>query len=184
MKRIDQMLTASCFALVVLAGAAARGESAGVYYVYADVVDVEPIVRHSTVERPHQVCEEYAGRYGRSFDYPEYEPGPAAGILGGIVGGLIGNQFGGGRGKKILTITGALAGASIADKAARNRYRHRQPRRARECWTVNDIETVNRLESYRVTYQYQGHEFVKHMDEHPGNQVRIRVSVAPEPIGS
>jgi uncharacterized protein YcfJ len=36
-------------------------------------------------------------------------------IFGGILGGAIGNQFGGGSGKKVMTVAGALLGASIAN---------------------------------------------------------------------
>ena len=39
------------------------------------------------------------------------------GLLGGLVGGLVGNQFGGGNGRKALTVIGALAGSSIARQA-------------------------------------------------------------------
>ncbi|MCZ6890089.1 MAG: glycine zipper 2TM domain-containing protein [Gammaproteobacteria bacterium] len=156
------------------------------YYVDADVVHVEPIIQQHTVNRPREVCDVYVDRdyRNRRWDEPYYhevDPGPVPKIIGGLIGGLIGHQFGGGRGKTALTIAGALVGGSIANNTARKRHRHRytEVRRDTECWTVNDRSTVNRLDGYRVTYLYQGRKFVKHMDEHPGDHVRVHVRVSP-----
>ncbi|MDH3640982.1 MAG: hypothetical protein OES38_02745, partial [Gammaproteobacteria bacterium] len=101
------------------------------YYVYADVVDVEPLTQRSTVREPHEECtrESYVtssyGRHGRhrhhgrhgyhEDDYRRSHGNGAATLLGGVIGGLVGSQFGGGNGKKVLAITGAMVGASIAN---------------------------------------------------------------------
>jgi len=44
-------------------------------------------------------------------------------LLGATIGGLVGNQFGGGRGKEVATVVGALAGASVARNQAEQSYR-------------------------------------------------------------
>ncbi len=43
-------------------------------------------------------------------------------LLGATIGGLVGNQFGGGRGKEVATVVGAVAGASIAHNRAEQQY--------------------------------------------------------------
>ena len=98
-------------------------------------------------------------------------------LFGGILGGLIGNQFGGGSGKKALTVVGALAGSSIARDAAKRR--HHQPRTpTRVCRTSYTSETVDEINAYDVTYEYQGQQFNKRMSEHPGDSVRVRVQLS------
>ena len=77
-------------------------------YVYARVVDVDPMVRYVTVNRPHEEC------------YTDYErqrtgqfgvPGQTA--AGAVIGAAIGRQFGGGSGKDLATLAGAVAGGAI-----------------------------------------------------------------------
>lgn len=43
-------------------------------------------------------------------------------LLGATIGGLVGNQFGGGRGKEVATVVGAVAGAGIAKNRAEQQY--------------------------------------------------------------
>ncbi len=173
-----------------------RAPTSRSYYAYADVVDVEPIVKHRVVSRQREVCEDrdrYARRYHdqhHEFDeprYPDHGPSLARTVFGGLIGGLIGHQFGGGHGKQALTILGALAGSSIAkDSARRNhnyrsyRYAQDRYRRGVECWTVNDEDIVKSHDGYRVTYTYQGRRFVKHMNTYPDDQIRVRVRVSPD----
>lgn len=42
-------------------------------------------------------------------------------VLGGIVGGVLGHQVGGGRGKDVATVAGALGGALIGNEVEKNR---------------------------------------------------------------
>ncbi|MGB7214402.1 MAG: hypothetical protein WBE98_05115, partial [Gammaproteobacteria bacterium] len=75
------------------ATASAHGNRGTVDYVYAKVVDVDPIVRRVSVTRPRQEC----------WDEVVYTQEPRYGVAGhalagAIVGGAIGRQFGGGSG--------------------------------------------------------------------------------------
>ena len=161
------------------------------YYVYADVVDVDPIVTHRIVRTAREVCDQptrYA-RHDHDYDTPidrEYEPGPGPSIIGGLIGGLIGHQLGRGSGRKALTVAGAIAGASIANASARanatGRHHGRYARRYRstECRMVTDAELVRSTQGYRVTYDYHGRRFVKDMETYPDEQIRIRVQISPE----
>jgi len=157
------------------------------YYVNAPVVSVDPIVSQFEVERPTQHCSEqtqtrhpayYNDRHDR---HQRHERRFVPGLIGGLVGGLIGNQFGGGSGKKILTVVGALAGSSIANDIARERRQRKiyaEPVR-RSCYTTYDRETVEQIDGYHVVYEYAGQQFSKQLDEHPGEQIRIRVALSP-----
>ena len=50
-------------------------------------------------------------------------PSGAGAVLGGIAGGVIGHQIGGGRGKDVATIAGALGGAYAGDQIERANQR-------------------------------------------------------------
>ena len=157
------------------------------YYVMAPVLSVDPIVSQFEVERPTQHCSEqpqtrhphyYSNREDR---YQRREQRFMPGLIGGLVGGLIGNQFGGGSGKKILTVVGALAGSSIGNDIARERRHQKiyaQPVR-RNCYTTYNRETVEQVDGYHVVYEYAGEQFSKQLDEHPGEQIRVRVQLSP-----
>jgi uncharacterized protein YcfJ len=188
MRKGCQNIKGSTLALVVTAGVlAASGAAASnppsSYYVSAPVVHVEPIYVRRTIDHPVRQCTEsqdyrydYDSRYERDSHHRESYLVPS--LFGGIVGGLIGNQFGGGNGKKALTVVGALAGSSIARDAARRRdYRPRTPTRV--CRTSYTSETVDEINAYDVTYEYQGQQFSKRMSEHPGDSVRVRVQLSP-----
>ncbi len=153
----------------------------GGYYAYADVTHVEPIVRIVEVSRPETTCWQQAP--GRAADYRggrehrSYTPL----VLGGIVGGVIGNQFGSGRGKDVMTVAGSLLGASIGNDAA-----HRHGARAdraydggRYCEVAEIVHQEERVDGYRVTYRFQGRQFVTRTAYDPGDEIRVRVQVEP-----
>lgn len=183
------------------------------YYAYADVVDVSPRYGWHEITEPVMQCvdvvdehgharagyerQRYRSRYDRHDHhdphdryerYQEHDGRTAAGLVGGIIGGLIGNQFGGGDGRKALTIAGALLGASIArdrvrDDAREHDYRYRstdiRTQGTRHCTETERTRTVRGVNGYDVTYRYQGTVFHKWMDTHPGDAVRVHVAVQP-----
>lgn len=163
--------------MLAAATASAHGRRGTVDYVYAKVVDVDPIVRRVTVTRPRHECWDevvYTSERTRGV------AGPA--IAGGIIGGAIGRQFGGGSGRDALTIAGALAGSAIAaERAARNRAGSETVRATtvERCRVVDERHIEERIDGYRVTYQYRGrrHTIVTH--EPPGSRIRLAVSAIP-----
>lgn len=159
-------------------------------YDYAKVVDVAPIVESHKVNKPVEQCwEEKVSVRGRhSGHHQRRHNSPTGEILGAIIGGAIGNQFGNGRGKKVATAAGAVLGASVAHDvkhANRDKYRHGSHR------TANRYEIVERCElrdnytveeqvvGYNVAYKYRGNVFHTEMDRHPGNKIKVRVTVDP-----
>ena len=174
--------------LVSLLALTGKTALAADYYVMAPVVSVDPIVIQQEVERPVQHCSEVQEtrhpHYYRDRRYRDrrehHEKRFMPSLIGGLVGGLIGNQFGGGSGKKILTVVGALAGSSIANDIAhekRRRQAYAAPVR-RSCYTTYERETVEAINGYHVVYEYAGQEFSKQLDEHPGDEVQVRVQLS------
>ena len=109
-------------------------------------------------------------------------------VLGGIAGAVLGSKIGDGSGQYIGTavgsMVGGMAGRSIYDNNQRNR--RAQSGMVRVC----DPEPVNgrgdyygsreRVEGYDVTYEYAGRTYHTRTSYHPGERIRVRVSVTPE----
>jgi len=139
-----------------------------------------------------------AGRYepdgyevrSRRYDdgYDARRPGTegpgrsVATIAGGVIGAVLGSQVGGGSGQVVATtvgtMVGGLAGREIYDQQQRNRYVRGGTVR------VCDPEPVRsgdrRAGGYDVTYEYNGRRYTRRMDYHPGDRVRVRVTVVPD----
>ncbi len=200
--RIRSLATAGLLSFSVLAQTAHAESTQSTYYTYADVIAVEPSYSRLTVSEPVEQCYDVPSPSSRSYyggvrydhrgpyasrrydDYGRHHHGhPGATILGGIIGGLIGNQFGGGNGRKALTIAGTAIGASVASRAARHpvrpAYDYRPPAPARRCTTTTETREHTVLDGYDVIYLYHGQEFTKRVSEHPGDRIRIRVDVEP-----
>lgn len=162
------------------AGSAIAGGRGHSDFVYARVVDVEPIVRLVTVQRPRQEC------WDEVVYVPENRRVGVAGptLAGGLIGGAIGRQFGSGSGRDAMTLIGALAGSAVAsERAARNRAYAGQPTArattVERCEVSTERFTEERIEGYWVTYQYRGRRHTIRTYEPPGERVRLRVSAVP-----
>ena len=152
-------------------------------YVYADVVDVDPIVRFVTVSRPERVCQqvEYRNDHrGRRHD-------SAGGtIAGGLLGGVIGRQFGGGKGRDAATIAGVLIGSAIghdseANNTRRSRGRDYETRTREHCETRYERHEEERIDGYNVTYIFQGETYTTRTEYEPGEKIRLAVNARPVP---
>jgi uncharacterized protein YcfJ len=145
----------------------------GTQYVYARVVDVDPIVRYVTVERPHQECWNDVVRESRN-------PYGVAGttVAGGIVGAAIGRQFGSGDSRDVLTMLGATVGAAVANQRAQRNQGTRDVAVER-CEVVGERTTEQRIDGYDVTYVYDGRHYTMRTDSPPGDRIRIAVDVRP-----
>lgn len=154
-----------------------RGASDG--YDYARVVHVEPIVRQIRTETPRRECWDQT-RYVESRPHIS---DPAVGgrtLLGGIIGGVIGHQFGSGRGNDAATIAGAVIGSGVGyDSARRRAATTTEERVVQRCETRYEQDVEERIDGYRVTYEYNGREFTTRMPYDPGETMRVRVEVSP-----
>lgn len=136
------------------------------------VLRVEPRVEQ--IRTPRQECR---------TDYvqvPVQQERPAGGsIVGGIAGALLGSQVGSGSGRTAAAAAGAIAGAVVGDRVENNGRptSAMQEQAVRQCRTVETLDT--RTIGYHVTYEYRGQTHTALMQQDPGNQVRLRVSVQP-----
>ena len=72
---------------------------------YAQVISATPI--KETVKTPRRECRNVAVTHRRPVQDENRITGS---LLGAVAGGVIGHQFGGGHGKDIATVAGALGG--------------------------------------------------------------------------
>lgn len=156
---------------------AVMAQPAAVHYVYAPVVDYEPVYVTEQVPVEREVCwqeRDYRNARGRS------RGNSATGtIAGAIIGGVIGNQFGGGSGKKALTAAGAALGASIGHDASRQHRRHGHPVSYRRCEIQVDYEPRSYASGYKVRYEYNGEIFETRTRSEPGDVIRLEISARP-----
>ncbi len=168
-------------------------------YDYARVIDVEPIRTRVRVRTPERECWQETRYDDRSYDDRYYRDGRApqrgaAGsmILGGIVGAAIGNQIGSGDGRRAATVAGALIGSAIGhDAAARRESRDRYDSRyddydrgpreytVERCGTRYRDEWEERIDGYRVTYEYNGIRQTTRLPYDPGDRMRVQIAVRP-----
>ena len=148
------------------------------YYTYGEVISAEPIIRRTVETIPHEECRPV--RHQRVIRRNHHHGSVLPTLLGSLIGGVIGHQFGGGRGKKALTVAGALAGASIASNSAHGQeYRYTDHAVRQRCTVREEVREVESIEGYFVTYRYQGREFTRTTVAHPGSRIRLRVKVNP-----
>ena len=136
------------------------------------------------------------GYYGNDpYGGPQYGSNggrTVATVVGGIAGAVLGSKVGGGSGTYAATaigsMVGGMAGRQIYEQTQRDRYV--RPGVVRVC----DPEPVDGrygnagyggyrtggATAYDVTYEYNGRQYTRRMDYHPGDRIRVRVDVSPE----
>jgi uncharacterized protein YcfJ len=148
---------------------------------YATVLDVQPMTRVVQVPADREECwEEPVRHYNPGYHARPYSYTPP--IAGGIIGAVIGNQFGSGSGKDWATVAGTALGASVGrDYGMRRAYEgaYSYTSTQQRCRTVRDFREQEEADGYRVTYSYNGREYVTQTRNHPGEQLRVRVNVVP-----
>jgi len=147
-------------------------------YDYAPVTRVEPVVRQVRVDNPRRECWDET----RTVESSPHISDPNVGgrtLLGGIIGGVIGHQFGSGRGRDAATVAGTVIGASVGYDSASRQYGDTEERVVQRCSVRYDQQYEERIDGYRVTYEYNGREYTTRLPYDPGKQIRVRVAVAP-----
>jgi uncharacterized protein YcfJ len=154
-----------------------KGDSRGGLYDYAQVVQVQPIVRKIQVSTPVRECwEENEVRTVSS------QPGVSgSAIVGGIIGGLIGNQMGQGHGRTAMTVMGVALGSTVGQAASRQGAAQAETVSypVQRCQTRENISYQERVDGYQVTYKYHGQTYRTRMPYDPGKKVKVRVEVRP-----
>lgn len=147
-------------------------------YDYARVVNVEAIRRQVRINEPVRECWD---EVAHESDGPFSSRHIGGTLLGGLIGGVVGNQIGSGSGRDAARIAGVIAGGAIGNSVSRNRqgdYYGRE-RVVERCEVRHRDSWEERIDGYRVTYEYAGREYTTRMPYDPGDQLRIRVDVTP-----
>ncbi|MCG2633549.1 MAG: glycine zipper 2TM domain-containing protein [Gammaproteobacteria bacterium] len=170
-KRFTLLAGLIALAMHTGAGASPRSDS---YYDYADVISAQQLYRTVRIDRPVRECWDEAV-YMEDRRYNSHTPV----ILGGVVGGLLGHELGrkGSHGG-LATAAGTVLGASIG-RDARQRNRGGRYQTVERCETRHESHEEERADGYRVTYRYQGQEYVARTETDPGDRFRVRVAVSP-----
>lgn len=162
--------------LLVMGAVSLPAAADEVYYDTARVLSVTP-----QTERINTPREECHTEYLRDAYSDSSERGLGGAIIGGIAGGLLGSQIGKGSGRIAGAAVGAATGAIVGDRidnSARSGYATRP---VEHCSMVDNWQMVNR--GYLVSYRYDGRTYDTVLPYAPGNKLRIRVAVTPEPDG-
>ena len=144
-------------------------------YDYAKVLQARPVTEIVQIQEEQQVCREEPVQH-----YVAENHSPVPVIFGSILGGVIGSQFGGGSGKTLATIAGATIGGAVARGAQDRRYPSQQYTTLDErCYLETNWREEERVVAWDVRWAYQGKTYHSRMNEHPGDRIRVRVSVDP-----
>jgi len=158
-----------------LLATAAIGAQAQTFIDNARVRSVEP--QYESVSVPREVCTQQVvnevQRTGSGHNV-------AGAIVGGVLGGVLGRQVGGGTGRDVATVVGAVAGAAAGNHIG-GQYGYDQvqevQRPVTNCRTVHEVQ--NRINGYRVSYDYHGQMYTTVMPHDPGRHMQVRVSLDP-----
>ncbi|HET6432445.1 glycine zipper 2TM domain-containing protein [Dyella sp.] len=152
-------------------GTAGTASEAATGPKYAKVVSVDPV--RKTVSNPREVCHDETVTHTTA---PKDEHQIAGTAIGAVVGGVLGNQIGGGKGKTLATVAGAVGGGYAGKKIEQSRqHANTTSTVERRCSTVNDTST--KLVGYDVRYEYNGVTRTVRMDHDPGDRVEVQEGV-------
>jgi uncharacterized protein YcfJ len=155
-------------AAVVTAGGAFAGYQLFGEPQFAEVLDVQPIMK--TVRTPREVCQDVQVTQTRQ---PKDERKIAGAAIGAVVGGILGSQIGSGDGRKVATVAGAAAGGY-----AGNRIQNRMQQGNTYTTTEQKCETVydshEKQEGYNVRYRLGDQESSVRMDHDPGDRIPLQ----------
>ena len=94
---------------------------------------------------------------------------PVGGVVGGVLGGILGHQLGGGSGKTVTTIGGAVAGGALGA----NVDRIRDPATGRDVRRCENVASTAPPAYYDVTYNFRGVEHRIQMATPPGPTIAV-----------
>lgn len=146
----------------------------GTHYEYGQVLRAKPIYETHRTSVPRQSCwQEQVTHRSRSNS-------STGTIVGGIIGAAVGHELGHKkRNKQIGAVAGAVLGSSIGYDLTRGQ-RHQPVHSTRErCETVYEEHSERVIVGYRVKYRYNGQVYRTRTDRHPGDRVKLKVSVTP-----
>lgn len=134
--------------------------------IYGDVLSSNAITETRTGSR--QVCEDVVVEKRREERFGDKD----GMVAGAVVGGLLGSQVGGGDGKKLATVAGAVGGA-FAGREIDRRHTGGQKytETEQQCRTVT--EPREEVIGYDVQYRRDGEVSTTRVDSKPGAQILL-----------
>jgi len=131
----------------------------------ARVIKSKPIYKTITKRVPYQECwnesvpvQRYNSRYQR-------DENPLGVLIGSVAGGIIGNQVGGGRGKTVATVGGALIGGMVGHNLSRRSHQRRDSYTSYEerkrCVTRYNDTQEEKFVGYKNVANYKGRKIVR-----------------------
>ena len=165
-------------------------------YDYAKVVEVNPVVESYQVNNPIEKCWDQRQTV-RNSDYSQgRHKSRTPEIFGAIIGAAVGNQIGkhgGGRARDVATVAGAVLGGSVARDIKKDKQRRRDHyddernggyesaryETVQRCEVQDSYTTREEIVGYEVAYKYRGNVFHTQMGEHPGERIKVKVTVDP-----
>jgi len=171
------ILKSSLFSLFLLSS---QLSFAGSFIDSASVSSVEKVYKNYRVDEPYQEC-----YIQETIQNSSSGDGSATNeLVGAAIGGAIGNQLGDGDGKDIMTLFGALVGASIANDAEKIANTSGQKVITQEvCETKVRSVIEKRLSHYLVTVEYAGRDVSFKSSRRPSKDV-IKIEVTVVGLGN
>lgn len=131
---------------------------------YVRVIKTEPIYENINEKIPFQECKDERVRVEQGYDDPISEN--IGTLIGGIAGGILGHQIGGGSGKTVATIGGAILGSAVGTNLSKGqRVRHDSYDTVRRCSTKYRYSSKRVLSGYNNIGYYKGQKIVKFANE-------------------
>ena len=85
-----------------------------------------------------------------------------------------------------MTAAGAILGGSVARDAQRHHRQHHHAAREsyttyeKRCETTHTYHDETQPDGYLVDYEYNGRVYTTRTHRHPGDRIRVTVSVTPQ----
>ena len=147
-------------------------------YDYARVVSVEAITKTIRVSTPRQECWQAQVPHYKQAKQRSATPT----IIGAVIGGLIGNELGNNPdARKGGLLVGSILGGSIGRDIGRRNARpgHLYYTTEQQCETYQDYHEEERISGYQVDYKYHGNMYHTRTRNHPGERIKVSVTVTP-----
>jgi uncharacterized protein YcfJ len=140
---------------------------------YGRVVAVDPI--RQAASAPQRECHDEVVTHRAPVKDQHQIAGTA---IGAVAGGLLGNQIGGGKGRTLATVAGAVGGGYAGHTIQERRQEgNTVTSTVRKCSTVQG-SSGEKIVAYDVRYEYKGVTRTVRMDHDPGDRVEVQEGVS------
>ena len=152
---------------------------------FARVINVRPITKRVKVSNPVERCydKKVWHEAPRQRSRHSHKNEIVGALIGAAVGNRVGKRIGGRNGRDVATAAGAVIGGVIGnDHSRRSRhYNHSSGYYdvVQHCETHHDVSYEEKVVAYKVKYKYRGKIYKTRTKYHPGDRLKVRVSVTP-----